>query len=219
MSNTREMAILLARQKARWQIIASRGVASQVDDTKKIQRIQATILDGEIEDDIEVWQPYGTSFVPIPSPTAETILLAIGADRSHTVALCVQDGAKRPKGTDPGTGGLYTGEAEWRVYIDTAGVVHIGAKAGAEFIAQAQKTQDQFDKVRQQVDKLTDAFNQLSQNFTTFTVHTHLVATAGSPAAQTGTAAPAVGPPPPIAPVQPPLGAATTVAATKGKVT
>jgi phage baseplate assembly protein V len=213
------MALLLARQKARWQIIASRGVVTQVDDSKKIQRIQATILDGETEDDIEVWQQYGVSFVPEASATTETVLLAIGADRSHTVAVCVQDGAKRPKGTDPGTGGLYTKVAGWRVYIDVDDVVHIGAKAGAEFIAQAQKTQDQFDKVRQRLDDVTAALNQLRTDFTTFGGHTHLVATAGSPAAQTGTAAPVVPPLVPVAPIQPPIGAATSVAATKGKVT
>ena len=217
--NEYEIGRYLARIGARVQTVVARGVVKRVDDSKKVQRVQVDILDGETEDDVEHFQPWGFSFTPDPTPSTEAMLLAVGAERSHTVAVCVQDGSKRPKSAAPSTGGIYR-NSKWVVFVDASSVVHIGAETGAEFIAQAKKTNTQIDDTRKRLDDLTAAVNTLRMDFTTFAnTHTHLVATAGSPAAQTGTAFPVTAPVPPVAPIQPPLGASKSVAATKGKVT
>lgn len=207
-----ELLRLARRTKQRVEAMVVRGVIAKTDDSKKVQRIQVELLRDEIEDDVEYFQPQGLSFTT--EPGAEVVCLTVGADRAHTVAICAQDPSKRPTSTAPGTGGLYT-KKNWRVYIDASDVVHIGAKSGAEFIAQAKKTQDQFDKLRTRIDDITTALNQLRTDFTTFGAHTHIVATAMGPA----TAAPTIPPLVPVPPIAPPLGPATSVAATKGKVT
>jgi phage baseplate assembly protein V len=206
----------ITAMQRRVQSTATRGVVTLVSDKEKTQRFQVELLADETEDDVEHFQPMGWSWAT--EPGAESVCIAIGGDRAHTIALCANDPSKRPKSAKPGTGGCYK-DGKWVMFVDTSSVVHIGAEAGAEFIAQAQKTQDQFDKLRKRIDDLTTAFNSLTQNFTSFVVHTHPVATAGTAVAQTGTAAPYPSPPPPVGPISPPLGAATTVAATKGKVT
>lgn len=198
--------------KRRLKATATRGVVTLTSDKEKTQRFQMSLMDGDSDEGIEHFQPQGLSFAT--EPGAEGVCIAIGADQEHLIALCANDPAKRPTAAKPGTGGLYTKKA-WRVFIDTSDVVHIGAETGAQFIAQAKKTNDELDETRKRLDDLTTALNTLRTDFTTFGGHTHIVATAMGPA----TAAPTVPPLVPVAPIQPLLGASKSVAATKGKVT
>jgi len=197
---------LITRTQQRVQSLVTRAVLTRVDDSKKIQRVQIQLLADEEEDDVEHFQPSGWSFVP--ESGAECLAFAVGGDRAHTVVLGVNDGSKRPKGTAPGTGGCYQ-KGEWRIYVDSSGVVHVGAKSGAQPVALADDVKEQFDKIRKQIDQLSNVFQTFAST------HQHQVATAGSPAAQTGMAFPATPPPQPLTP----LGPATPVAAKKAKAT
>jgi phage baseplate assembly protein V len=175
--------------RGRVDAMVARAVLSRVNDALKTQRLQLTILDDETVDDVEHFQPYGLSFVPPAG--AECIALAISGARSHTVAICAQHPEERPKSKPPRTGGLYT-SGQWRVFIDADGVVHLGAEAGAEFVALAAKVLTELNDIRSKFD-----------------THTHLVNVTGSSSAQSGTAA---------APASA-MGPAGSVAATKAKAT
>lgn len=107
----------------------TRAVVELVNDRLKTQRLQLTILEGEVADQVEHLQPYGVSFVPPAG--AEALALAVGGQRDHTVAICVEHPAERPTGAEPREGGLYT-KGEWRYFIDAEGVTCTGAKDSAE---------------------------------------------------------------------------------------
>lgn len=179
----------IRRLRSRVDGMVSRAVINRVSDALRTQRLQLTMLDGEVEDDVEHLQPFGLSFVPPAS--AELITLAVGGDRAHTVGICANDPSTRPRGGLPGTGGLYTATG-WKVFIDASGVVHVGAETGADFVALAASVLTQLNDIR-----------------TKFDAHTHITtATVGA------TATPGV-----LAIPAPPMGPAATVAATKLKAT
>lgn len=109
--------------------IVSRAVIELVNDSLKTQRLQLSILEGEVVDDVEHMQPYGLSFTPPAG--AEAIALAPAGSRANTIAICAQLPTDRPKGAPPRAGGLYT-KAAWRLYIDEAGIVTLGSDVSTE---------------------------------------------------------------------------------------
>lgn len=116
----------------------SRGVVKVVNDSLKCQGLQVALLSDELQDDVERFQEYG--FTSTPFTDAEALFLSVGGNRAHGIVVCVTDRRYRPKDLNAGDVCLYTDKGE-RVYLDRVNdIVHIGAKSGAEFIAQAAKT-------------------------------------------------------------------------------
>src|SRR3970282_1648324 len=76
-----------------------RAVVHLVNDALGAQRLQVTLLAGELTDGVERMQEYGFSSVPVAG--AEAAVLAIGGLRSHLVAIAVDDRRYRPKGGAP----------------------------------------------------------------------------------------------------------------------
>lgn len=114
----------LRQVRLRVDAMVARAVVEMVNDTLKTQRLQITVMDDDPDDDVEYFQPYGVSFVPPAG--AEVIALAPSGSRDGTVAICAQLPGDRPTGGKARTGGLYTA-GSWRVFIDDAGVVCVGA--------------------------------------------------------------------------------------------
>jgi phage baseplate assembly protein V len=198
---------IIGRLRSRLDSVVARAVISRVNDALKTQRVQITILDGEVEDDVEHLQPYGLSFTP--PADSEVLALAVAGDRSHTVAICASSPGTRPTGnTEPQTGGLYS-KSEWRIYVDADGVVHVGAQSGAEFIALAQKVLDELNDVKADLDGFKSAFDD----------HTHAGAFGGTGSAPALTSPPATNPAGTPALAFPTPHTPQSVAATKAKAT
>lgn len=87
---------------------AARGLVARTDDEKKMQRHQARLLSNETKDDIEHFQPYG--FTSVPQGGAETIVLFLGGNRSHAIAIVTDDRRYRLRGLEAGEVALYTDE-------------------------------------------------------------------------------------------------------------
>jgi len=126
-----DLAELVRKLRVRVDAMVARAVIDRVNDALKTQRLQLSILADENEDGIEHMQPYGLSFVPPEG--AECIALAPSGYRSGTVAICAQLPGDRPTGGKARTGGLYTG-GTWRLFIDEAGVVCLGAEDSSEHL-------------------------------------------------------------------------------------
>lgn len=202
-----DLTALIQRLRSRLDAVVARAVIARVNDALKTQRVQLTILDGEVEDDVEHLQPYGLSFVPPEG--AEAIALAVAGDRGHTVAICANSPGARPTGENTAeTGGLYTA-GEWRVFIDADGVVHVGARDGAEFVALAQKVLDELNDVKADLDAVKS----------TFDTHTHAGAFGGTGSAPALTSAPSSSPAGTPAIAIPTPHTPASVAATKAKAT
>lgn len=84
-----------------------RGTIAETDDEKKMQTVQATGHFGEKVKDIEHWYPYGfTARVKKPEKgkdeQPETVLLHMGSNRSHQIALPAADRRYRPTKVEEG---------------------------------------------------------------------------------------------------------------------
>jgi phage baseplate assembly protein V len=98
----------LARRVAN---LVSRAIVRKVDDAKKVQELQLDVLDGETRDEIERFQEYG--FTSVPLDGAEAVVVFVGGRREHGLAIGVEDRRYR-------IGNLASGE--------TAVYNHTGAK-------------------------------------------------------------------------------------------
>lgn len=88
-----------------------RGVIKLVNDELKIQKIQASLLAGELKDGLEHYQGYGiTSNAPAGS---EALVVFCGGDRSNGVIVAIGDRKFRLKGLKPGEVALYTDEGDY----------------------------------------------------------------------------------------------------------
>lgn len=143
---------LIERQMAptirRVNLAIARGVIRSLNDAAKAQALQVSLLDDELADDVEHFQPFGLSFVP---PTgAEVVALAVGGNRDHLIALGATSRSHRPTGASEGEGGLYT-LTGWKVFCDDEGNVFIGADepGGATFkVALASMVEAEFNAVK-----------------------------------------------------------------------
>jgi len=89
-------------------MMLGRAVLTLVDDAKKMQSVQVAGMDRETLDDVEHPQPYG--FTSHPLPGAEAFMMFVGGDRSHGIALVIDDRRYRLKPLDGGEVALYTHE-------------------------------------------------------------------------------------------------------------
>ena len=149
---TRAIGRMVAPIVHRMRLTVSRGVVKLVKDTLKLQGVQVELLGDEVADDVEHFQEYG--FTNHAFKDAEALFLSVGGSRAHGIVACVTDRRYRPKSLGEGDVCLFTDKGE-RVYLDRANdIVHIGAKSGAEFIAQAAKTKSELDLVKTDLDNL-----------------------------------------------------------------
>ncbi|MBN8486366.1 MAG: phage baseplate assembly protein V [Burkholderiales bacterium] len=111
----------LARRVA---LMVGRAVLRMVDDQPGIQSVQVEALAGELRDQVERFQEYG--FTSVPLPGAEAAAIAVGGSRDHLVVVAVDDRRYRPTGLLPGEVAIYTNEG-----------VLIRLKQGGQVLVQA----------------------------------------------------------------------------------
>lgn len=111
-------------------------IVDRVVDDKAFPRCQVEWLADRISPDVEYRQPQGLYFVP--KTGAEGLLAAPAGDRSAAVVFCAQ-----AREDSPGSGGIAEGEGglyyagEFKVFLDSSGNVHLGAKSGSDYVALA----------------------------------------------------------------------------------
>ena len=146
-------------------LLVSRGVIGRVNDSKKCQELQVSLLADEVADEVERFQDYG--FTSVPFNGAEALFVAVGANRAHGIVVSSNDRRHRPLDLNEGDVCLHT-DAGPRVYLNRDDdVVHLGAKSADEFAAQAAKTKTEIDNLRTTVDNLVTDINILKIVFST----------------------------------------------------
>lgn len=103
-----------------------RAVVKLINDSTKIQELQLQVLSDEVRARVERFQDYG--FTSVPMEGAEAIVLFLGGDRSHGVAVKVDDRRYRKKGLQPGEVCMYTKNGDY-VLIKVGGIVEVKASA------------------------------------------------------------------------------------------
>jgi phage baseplate assembly protein V len=90
-------------------MVVSRLVLDAVNDAAKLQGLRVQVLADEVLDEVEHFQPGGLTHVPLAG--AEGVLLCVGGNRAHAVAVGVANRDARPTGLLPGETGLYSAQA------------------------------------------------------------------------------------------------------------
>jgi len=105
----------LQQLRTRVALLAARAAVRRVDDTEKMQTLQADLLAGNTKDGIEHFQHYGFTSKPRPpsgSMGPEGIGLALGGSRAHTAIICVDDRRYRLKALEDGEVALYDDQGQ-----------------------------------------------------------------------------------------------------------
>ncbi|MBU1229561.1 MAG: phage baseplate assembly protein V [Proteobacteria bacterium] len=107
--------------------LAARCVLRLVNDGLKMQAVQVGLLDGETGDNMERFQNYGHTSVPLPG--AEGVALFLGADRAHGVIIAMDDRRYRLGGLAGGEVALYSIDdqepAGHRIVLKRGGVIEV----------------------------------------------------------------------------------------------
>lgn len=114
---------LLSPIKTRVLMLASRCIVTQVDDTKKMQILQVSVLKGEELSDIERFQNYGFTSNP-PTEDSEALLISICGDREHSIVIALDNRTKRLLGLKSGETAMYTDSKNY-IALKEGGVVEI----------------------------------------------------------------------------------------------
>ncbi len=101
----RQLNKLLDPIRRRIRGLVSRAVVSLVNDSLKLQGLQLKVLADETLDNVERFQQYG--FTSVPLAGAEAILLCLGGHRDHPVVIAVDDRRHRKANLLPGEVSIY----------------------------------------------------------------------------------------------------------------
>ena len=104
--------------------LVSRVVLSRVDDSKKMQLVQLTVLDGETRESVERVQQYG--FTSVPKPGAEGVAVFVGGYRDHGLVVAMDDRRYRLTGLQAGEVAVYTDQGD-KVVIERGGTIRVTA--------------------------------------------------------------------------------------------
>lgn len=150
---------------ARINLLVDAGIAKLVKDDAGVVVLQVEQLDDELDDQVELWQPHGISFVP--PVESEVLFASVAGDRGYSVGICAQKRDQRPTGCAEGEGGLhYLGD--WKVFLAEDGTVSLGAKSPSDYVALASLVKAELDAIKTYVDAHT---------------HSHAMGPTGPPAA------------------------------------
>jgi len=131
---------LTAPLKRRVMLMIGRCVIEVVNDAAAIQLVQVTGLNGEVLDDVERFQNYG--FTSVPLAGSEGVLAAAGGNRAHSFVIGVEDRRYRLTGLAGGEVAMHDDQGQKivlyrdRVEIESAKIVlksvdlHLGAEGG-----------------------------------------------------------------------------------------
>lgn len=118
-----------ADSASRVQSSLARATITKINDGPKVQELDIEILKDETKTQVERFQEYGFSSVPL-SPTgsdkAEAIVAFLGSHRSHAVIVGVDDRRHRPKGLKEGESQMYDDQGQ-KVHLSRE-MLHIFSK-------------------------------------------------------------------------------------------
>lgn len=106
----------------RVRLLVGLGVLDATDEGHGIARARLRLLRGEVRDDVRRMQSYGLN--ARPKRGAEVLVVAVGGNRSHLVAVAVDDSRARPHDLAEGEVELYTDEGD-HIRIKRGGIVEV----------------------------------------------------------------------------------------------
>ena len=103
-------------------LLVSRAIVRAIDDTTDLQELQISLMKGEVRGDVERFQNYGFSSVPLEG--AEAVTVFVGGDRSHGIVLAVDDRRHRLKNMAAGESAMYS-NGGYKIHIKQNGDIEV----------------------------------------------------------------------------------------------
>lgn len=94
----------------RIRLALGRGVLRLVNDAGGLQVVQLSLMENEVRSNIERFQEYG--FTSVPLAGAEALAAFLGGNRDHGIVIAVDDRRYRLKGLAGGEVAIYTDEGD-----------------------------------------------------------------------------------------------------------
>ena len=108
-------------------MVVGRAILRALDDTQGLQVVKISVGPGETLDGIERIQNYG--FTSVPEAPSEAVVLSVGGNRSHAIAIAVDSSSNRKKGLAPGDTCVYNGKTGDYILLNADGVkIHSSGK-------------------------------------------------------------------------------------------
>jgi phage baseplate assembly protein V len=104
----------------RVRLMVGRAVIALVNDAARVQSVQVTLLEGETRDEVERFQEYGFSSVPLPG--AEAVMVCVSGNRDHGIVVAVEDRRYRLKDLGPGDAALYDHRGA-KIHLSETGIL------------------------------------------------------------------------------------------------
>lgn len=112
--------------------LVTRGELKTLKDSTGLQRAQVSLTADEVQDDVEVITPPG--FTSRPAAGAEVLVLAVGGNSAHRVALVFDRGTRLVDELAEGEAAMHIGNAGQVVHLKANGDVVITPGAGAKVL-------------------------------------------------------------------------------------
>lgn len=158
----------LAPFKRRVRTMVMRAVVELVTESKKTQTVQVSRAEDLLDDDVERFQDFGFSSVPLKD--AEAIILMVGASSEHPVAIKVDDKRYRPKTLAEGESCVWIvkdGAGLIRLLCKANGEVHLGSSP-ANFVALANLVDAELTKIATTLGSLTGGVSSVASFGTSY---------------------------------------------------
>lgn len=126
------MSRLLAPLRQSLRLMVGRAVLELVDDTRKLQSLQVSLLADEVRDDVERVQQYG--FTSHPHPGAEAVAVCVAGNRDHALVIAVDDRRYRLTGLAAGEVALYTDEGD-KIVLKRGGTIEVTASTKVRIVS------------------------------------------------------------------------------------
>src|SRR4029450_4777617 len=99
-----------------------------VDDKKKLQQVQVELMADETKDDVERFQQYG--FTSVPLVGAEALCVFLGGGRDHAIVLSIDDRRHRLTEMQGGDVAIYN-DTGAKIVLTREQVINVACALGA----------------------------------------------------------------------------------------
>lgn len=120
----RSLRKLIAPLNRRIHLLIGRCVLTAISDSGTMQRVQISGLRGELHDDVERFQNYG--FTGVPLAGAEAVVVFQAGNRDHGIAVVVDDRRHRKNELSGGEVAMYDYLGKF-IHMKADGTLHVSA--------------------------------------------------------------------------------------------
>lgn len=108
--NIKDLLKIIAPLQRKIMLMIGRAILTTIKDTDSYQKLQMTLLSGDVSDGVDCLQNYG--FTSSPKSGADAIFVCVGGNHDNAIVIACDDKRYRLKGLQSGEVAIYTDEGD-----------------------------------------------------------------------------------------------------------